>query len=120
MPHIEAYLYSNCSSCKNADAFLRTEGIEFTRRDLFKEHLSVQEIRALFARANLAPSEVLSKRSRPYAELGLVEKQLSDDEIIELMAQYPALIRRPIIVKDGQAVLGFNRTAIAALIKQRG
>jgi Spx/MgsR family transcriptional regulator len=120
MPVVEAYLYSNCSSCKNADAYLRDEGIETTRRDLFKERLSVLEIRALFARVNLAPSEVLSKRSRPYAELGLAEKQLSDDEIIELMAQYPALIRRPIIVKDGQAVLGFNRSAIAALVKDRG
>lgn len=117
MAHVEAYLYSNCSSCKNADALLRSESVDVKRRDLFKERLSTGEIRELFARAALTPAEVLSRRSRPYADLGLVDKQMSDDEIIELMAQYPALIRRPIIVKDGQAVIGFNRAAIAALVK---
>jgi arsenate reductase len=33
-------------------------------------------------------------------------KQLSDEEIIVAMTENPKLIERPIVVKDGQAILG--------------
>lgn len=116
MADVEIYLYSNCSSCKNAEKALNDAGVSLQRRDFFKQRMSGDEIAALFARANVSPSEMLSKRSRPYSELGLADQTLSDDEIVALMAEHPALIRRPLIVKDGKAVVGFNRTAIAELI----
>lgn len=116
MPDVEMYLYSNCSSCKNASALVDDLGVSATRRDIFKNKMTVAEIEALFARTKLEPKTVLSTRSRPYAELGLAERKLSDAEIVSLMSQYPALIRRPITVKDETAVVGFNRTAIAALV----
>jgi arsenate reductase-like glutaredoxin family protein len=46
----------------------------------------VSELRALLERAGLRVSEVLSTRSRVYNELNLAEKDLSDQEILELMA----------------------------------
>jgi Spx/MgsR family transcriptional regulator len=117
MADVEIYLYSNCSSCKNADALLKREGVEAKGRDLFKEKLSASEIKDLFSRIGLSPADVLSKRSRPYAELELAKRRLSGDEIVEPMAEYPALIRRPIVAKDGKAVIGFNKSAIEALVK---
>lgn len=116
MATIEIYLYSNCSSCRDADAMLSDAGIEATRRDLFKERMSAREIVDLFERANLKPQDMISRRSRPYRELGLAERELSDDEIVALMAEHPALIRRPVVVKDGRAVVGLNRAEIATLI----
>jgi Spx/MgsR family transcriptional regulator len=117
MANVEIYLYSNCSSCKNADALLKREGVDAQRRDLFKEKLSASEIKALYSRVGISPADALSKRSRPYAELELAKRRLSDDEIVALMAEYPALIRRPIVVKDDKAVIGFNKAAIEGLVK---
>jgi Spx/MgsR family transcriptional regulator len=113
---VEIYLYSNCSSCKNADALLKEANADAVRRDIFKERLTAGEISTLFARLGLTPTEMLSRRSRPYAELGLADRELEDDEIVALMSQHPALIRRPLIAKDGKAVVGFNRTKISELI----
>ena len=118
MPGVEMYLYAHCSSCRNASALVDDLGVSAARRDIFKEKMTVAEIIVLFARTGLDPRTVLSTRSRPYTELGLAGKDLSGSEIIELMSQYPALIRRPLTVKGDRAVIGFNRVAIEALVTE--
>jgi Spx/MgsR family transcriptional regulator len=117
MSGVEIYLYANCSSCRSADALLKNVGVAALQRDLFKERLSSEEIKSLVSRIGRSVSELLSTRSRPYAELGLAGNELTDDEIVDLMAKHPALIRRPIVVRDRQAVVGFKRDAIEALVK---
>ncbi len=116
MATVEAYLYSNCTSCKKAEALLKEAGVEAAKRDLFKERLSASEIREMLSRANLSLEEVLSTRSRPYGDLKLAEQRPGDEELINLMAEYPALLKRPIVVKDGSAVVGFKRDAILQLV----
>ena len=116
MPKVEFFGYSSCSSCRNAEAMLARRGIEIDKRDLFQLPLSSSEIHALFERTGLTPTTVLSRRSRPYAALGLSERSLTDGEIILLMSEYPALIRRPIIVHGEEAVVGYIPAAIEALV----
>jgi Spx/MgsR family transcriptional regulator len=117
LDEIELYLYAKCSSCRSADALLGEYAVEPHRRDLFAQPLSAQELRALLAKTGLNPHQLLSKRSRPYRELKLGERELGDGEIIDLMAHHPALIRRPLVVKGTTAVVGFDRDAILALAK---
>lgn len=117
MSRVRIYSYANCSSCKKAEALLGSLGIAADRRDLFREPLSATEIVALFAETGLSPRTVLSTRSRPYTALGLAGRDLSDDEIVELMSEYPALLRRPIVVRNGKAVIGLNPTAIVKLVQ---
>ena len=69
----------------------------------------------MFERAGIAVNEALSTRSRPYQELGLADKNLSDDQIIELMADYPALLRRPILISTAGVLIGFNQSAYETL-----
>jgi arsenate reductase-like glutaredoxin family protein len=64
----------------------------------------------------LTPSEVLSKRSRAYKALGLAERQPSDDELLDLMAQEPTLLRRPLIISPGGVTVGFNQKQLQELI----
>jgi arsenate reductase len=70
----------------------------------------------LIERIGLTPSDLLSKRSRPYQALGLAAKQSTDDDLLRLMVEHPALIRRPLIVRDRQAVVGFDQKGLARLI----
>src|SRR6476661_4720288 len=97
---IEIYLYSNCSSCRDADAILKKSNLTVERRDLFKDPLKTDEIATLFRRINVTASEMISTRSRPFRELKLAAQHLSDEELIELMANHPALIRRPVILSS--------------------
>lgn len=113
---MKVYARTGCTSCQKAEAFLTGHGAHFERRDLFKQPLSVDELRLLLAQHGLTPRDVLSTRSRPYKELALAERQLTDDELLELMSQYPALIRRPLVSTDGQIVIGFDRAGLGKLV----
>src|SRR5215203_2448473 len=85
---MEIFTYANCTSCRNAEALATKHGIETTKRDIFKERLSVEELNALFTRIGTSPRQMIATRSRPYRDLGLADKNLSDAEILVLMAEY--------------------------------
>src|SRR5262249_47789495 len=115
MADIELYHYARCSSCRDAETVLAERGAALVKRDLFEERLSVDEIAVLFARIGRTAQEMLAIRSRPYQQLGLGGLALSDGEIVELMAEYPALVRRPIVVAGRRGQVGFSRAAIERL-----
>jgi arsenate reductase (glutaredoxin) len=95
---------------------LAENGVEAERRDYFKDEFTRDELRALLDEIGMKPSEVLSKRSKAYRDLGLADREVSGDELLDLMVSNPTLLRRPIIVKDGQAVVGYKSKEIESLI----
>jgi arsenate reductase len=54
----------------------------------------------------LAPRDILRTSEAVYRELGLGQREFSDDEIISLMLEHPNLIQRPIVERGSRAVLG--------------
>jgi Spx/MgsR family transcriptional regulator len=114
----EYYGYDNCTSCKNAEGMLKDAGVSYAKREYFKQRFTVEELRALFARAGVTPREMLSLRSRPYKHLGLADRELTEDAILELMAEYPALIRRPLLISGDEVQVGFNREKLGSMIER--
>jgi len=53
----------------------------------------------------ITPRELLRRKETPYAELGLDDPALSDDQLIDAMMAHPILINRPIVVTDNGARL---------------
>ena len=51
---------------------------------------------------------VLSKRSPTYKEMNLGARKLSKSEAIDLMLQDPNLMRRPLVLVKGKAILGYD------------
>jgi Spx/MgsR family transcriptional regulator len=120
MSQVSIYLYGSCSSCKDAEAVLKAADVDYRRRDIFKQRLSVEELYALFHETGKQPVDLLSRRSIPYRTLDLANRELSDHELVELMSQHPALIRRPIIIVRDAVQVGFNRDALVTLAHQYG
>ena len=54
----------------------------------------------------IAPRELLRTNETVYRELELGQRELSDDELIRLMAEHPELLQRPIVERGDRAVLG--------------
>ncbi|QNM96857.1 arsenate reductase (glutaredoxin) [Chitinimonas koreensis] len=52
------------------------------------------------------PRQLMRTKEAEYAELGLDDPQLGRAALLAAMAAHPRLIERPIVVKDGRAVLG--------------
>jgi arsenate reductase-like glutaredoxin family protein len=58
----------------------------------------------------------LNSRNELYREMNMKESPPSRQEAIRLMARHPNLIRRPILVKGKEIVLGWDREAILKLL----
>lgn len=74
----------------------------------------------MLERAGLRPSDVLSKRSRAYRALGLGNKRLSEDELLDLMIQEPTLLRRPLVLGSSGSVVGYNQKQLHKIVDADG
>jgi arsenate reductase-like glutaredoxin family protein len=80
--------------------------IDFEKRDFFKDRLSELEIRKILKLTSMKPKELLRKRDKMYKELELEKENKTDTQLIKLLAKYPGLIRRPIIIKKNKVLVG--------------
>jgi arsenate reductase len=100
MPLHDVIIYHNpdCGTSRNTLAMIREAGIE----PHVIEYLKTPPARALLAqlieRAGLTPRALLREKGTPYAELGLSDVRLTDDQLIDAMMAHPILINRPLVV----------------------
>jgi arsenate reductase len=94
---------------------LLEQGAELETRDLDKERLSAAELDKLIGARDY--TQFLNTRNELYRERNMKEKPPSRAEAIRLMAREPNLIRRPVVIRGGQMVLGYDEEALKKLVK---
>jgi len=114
---ITAYLYTSCTSCRKTDDVLKQSGVDYERREYFKDRFTKDELKALLDGHGLSVADVISTRSTPYKEHHLASRNLPDDEIVELMVRDPRLLRRPIVISGERIVIGHNEAKLNDLIR---
>lgn len=87
----------DCATSRNVLAIIRAAGYDPIVIDYLKEGWTRSQLLALFAAANLKPSEALRKTKSPAKELGLLEDGLSEDDILQHMLEHPVLVNRPFV-----------------------
>jgi arsenate reductase len=103
---IVVYEKPTCSKCREVNRLLKESGIPFEKINYYIEPLSEEKLRELLGKMKLSPRDILRTNESIYRELELGKRQISDDELIALMAQHPDLIQRPIVERGERAVLG--------------
>lgn len=104
---IHFYWLPNCTTCQKAKRRLdyhRVAVAEF--RDIKTEPLSRAEIERL-ARLLGGAANLFSRRSVKYRELGLKDKIISENEMLDLMANEYTFLKRPILAAGKRAIAGF-------------
>ena len=113
---IKALLYNSCTSCRKTEDILRQSGVDYEKREFFKQRFTADELGSLLESVGLKPSDVISTRSRVYKERNLGDAVLTDSQILDLMVEEPTLLRRPIVINGDQAVVGHNEAKLRDLI----
>ena len=90
-------------------------GAELESRDLDKERLTEAELDELIGSRDY--KEFLNTRNELYRMRKMKEHPPTRAEAIKLMAKEPNLIRRPIVIRGSQMVLGFDEEAYRKLAK---
>jgi arsenate reductase len=97
---MDAIIYHNpaCGTSRNTLAMIRSAGIEPHVIEYLKTPPSRALLQQLIARMGLTVRALLREKGTPYAELGLGNAALTDDQLLDAMMAHPILINRPIVV----------------------
>ena len=87
--------------------------MQVERRDYARRPLTSDELRELVGPQS--PRNLVNPRSPTFRKLGLELADLSEDQAFAIMLQDNALIRRPVIVRGAERVVGFDEAAYARL-----
>jgi|SRR5690606_1960062 len=98
MSSITIYHNPACGTSRNVLALIRNSGEEPTVIEYLKTPPDRAALTKLIAEMRVSVRSVLREKGTPYAELGLDDPKLSDEQLIDFMLQYPILMNRPIVV----------------------
>jgi arsenate reductase len=96
----DVIIYHNpdCGTSRNTLALIRNAGVEPHVIEYLKTTPSRTMLVQLIARMGISTRELLREKGTPYAELGLGDPALTDDQLLDAMQAHPILINRPIVV----------------------
>lgn len=90
-------------------------GAELDSRDLDKERLTEAELDKLIGTRD--HKVFLSQRNELYRTKSMGEKPPTREQAIKYMAKVPNLIRRPVVIRGDEIVLGYDEEAYRRLLK---
>ncbi|WP_422649450.1 arsenate reductase (glutaredoxin) [Cupriavidus sp. H18C1] len=98
MSTVTIYHNPACGTSRNTLAMIRNAGIEPTVIEYLKTPPTRGELEGMIRQAGLRVREALREKGTPYADLGLDDPSLSDDQLLDAMMAHPILINRPFVV----------------------
>ena len=113
---ITIYHNNRCSNSRGALALLRDNGVEPAIVDYIAQPLDAAQLQALVRRLGVPVRELLRSKEAVFAELGLGDASVSDEQLIAAVAEHPVLLNRPIVVTPKGAALCRPPEKVLALI----
>ena len=97
---MDVVIYHNpaCGTSRNALALIRHVGIEPHVIEYLKTPPSRSMILGLVERMGVPLRSLLREKGTPFAELGLGDPALFDDQLLDAIEAHPVLLNRPIVV----------------------
>ncbi len=104
------YYYPTCNTCKKALKWLETKGLAVDLKHIVEETPSKSVLQEILTKSGMPLKKLFNTSGMKYRELNMKEKQkkMSEEEILDLLASEGMLIKRPLIVGDEVALIGFR------------
>jgi arsenate reductase len=94
---VTIYHNPDCGTSRNTLAMIRQSGVEPTVIEYLKTPPDRATVIRLVAAAGLTLRDALRKKDTPYDALGLSDPALTDDALLDAIAQHPILLNRPFV-----------------------
>ncbi|WP_425986130.1 arsenate reductase (glutaredoxin) [Brevundimonas sp. TWP1-2-1b1] len=119
---MDVVIYHNpaCGTSRNTLALIRHVGIEPHVIDYLKTPPSRALVAQLVERMGGSVRDILREKGTPYADLGLEDAALSDDQLLDAIEAHPILMNRPIVVTPLGVKLCRPSEAVLDLLPQEG
>ncbi|MFS1663709.1 Spx/MgsR family RNA polymerase-binding regulatory protein [Streptococcus sp. zg-JUN1979] len=113
---ITLFLSPSCTSCRKARAWLSKHKIGFEEHNIVTSPLTPDELMSILALTENGTEDIISTRSKVFQRLDVDVDELSVSDLLNLIAENPSLLRRPIILDDKRMQIGFNEDEIRAFL----
>lgn len=102
---IQIYHNQRCGKSRNCLLLLNEANKEVEIINYLNTPPTAAELVTLLQKLNLSPIELVRQKEQIWIE-NFKGKTLTDNEIIQAMAENPILIERPIVVNGNKAIIG--------------
>ena len=102
---ITVYQKPTCTTCRQVHAALKESGVSFDAVNYYVDPIPKAKLRELLRKMGMSARELLRTKEDIYTKLRIGERDLTDDQILDLMVEHPDLIQRPIVEKGSRAIL---------------
>jgi arsenate reductase len=86
-----------CGTSRNVLRIIQDAGYTPIIIEYLKDGWTRNQLMALFAAANITPREALRITKSPAQEMGLLDEDITDEQLIKAMLEHPILVNRPIV-----------------------
>ena len=100
MSPVTVYHNPDCGTSRNTLGLIRNAGINPTVIEYLLHPPSREQLTAMIKAAGLTVREAIRLKGTPYAELGLDNQTLTDDDLLDAMTRHPILINRPFVITE--------------------
>ncbi|MGP4073176.1 arsenate reductase family protein [Piscibacillus sp. B03] len=107
---LTVYQYPKCGTCRKALKWLDENEVEYESVHIVDNPPSQSELKDLIQKSELPAKKFFNTSGKKYRELGLKDKlkDMSEDEMTELLATDGMLIKRPIATDGNKVTVGFK------------
>ena len=109
--------YPKCTTCQKARKWLYDNKIEYEFRDIKLDSPTLDELTEWHKKSGLPLKKFFNTSGLLYKSLDLKNKlpNMTDDEMLELLASDDMLVKRPLLVGDGFVLVGFKEAEWSAV-----
>lgn len=102
--------YPKCSTCQKAKKWLDENNIDYIDRNIITETPSKEELKEWINKSGIDVKKFFNTSGIKYRELNIKEKikNMSEDEVYELLSSDGMLIKRPLFISDKRILKGFK------------
>jgi arsenate reductase len=107
---IQFLQYPKCGTCRNARKYLEEKGVAFEERHIVEHSPTKEELRKWIEQSGLDIRKWFNTSGKKYKELGLKDKlkDMSAEDMLELLASDGMLVKRPILINGSRVTVGFK------------
>ena len=108
----------SCDSCRKIKKTLDTWGVPYTSREMNAAPLTEADVEAIIGLRPVKP--FLNTRNQVYREHNLAQRTPGHDEAIRLISETNNLLKRPILMRGEERILGNHLDEMAQLVGRGG
>ena len=102
--------YPKCTTCQRAKKWLDDNKIDYELRDIKLDNPSLAELTEWYNKSGLPLKKFFNTSGLLYKSLDLKNKlpEMSENEMLELLATDGMLVKRPLLIGDDVVLVGFK------------